>query len=187
MRRPPFLVSATIAFLAFFALGDAAPAHAQAALKFDTCICYMANPDAPDDPDKYLKEIKEIDEEYRVNAENACKLLCPDAKRREVEQARVADCPPGYDAKGTRCLKNPLQVKTFPELIGRILNAALGTVGSLALLMFIYGGFLWLTSGGSADKISKGKQIMTWAGLGLILIFASYALVRFVLAAFTKL
>lgn len=65
--------------------------------------------------------------------------------------------------------------------IGKIIGAALGIVGSLALLMFIFGGFTWMTSAGSPEKVTKGKSIMVWAAIGLAVIFSSYALVKFVI------
>ncbi len=79
------------------------------------------------------------------------------------------------------CLTNPLSTDSPQVLIGNIINAALGVVGSIALLMFIYGGFTWMTSGGSADKIKKGRDILMWSAIGLIVIFASYGLVRFLI------
>lgn len=83
-------------------------------------------------------------------------------------------------------LVNPLSETSVPKLVSRIINIALSLVGSLALLMFVYGGYTWLTSGGSADRIKQGRDIMVWATIGIILVFASYALVRFVLSAFSK-
>lgn len=95
-------------------------------------------------------------------------------------------CPP--DAKpGTVCLPSPLSTTEVPVIAGRIINTALGVLGSFSLLMFIYGGVTWLTAYGSTEKIQKGRDIMTWAVLGLVLIFGSFALVRFVLGAFTSL
>ena len=38
-----------------------------------------------------------------------------------------------------------------------------------------------MTAAGTAEKVEKGKQILVWATIGLIVIFTSYALVRFVL------
>jgi len=65
-------------------------------------------------------------------------------------------------------------------LIGTIINGILGLVGSLALVMFIYGGLVWTTAAGSAEKIQKGKDILVWATIGLIIIFSAYAIVIFV-------
>ena len=83
-------------------------------------------------------------------------------------------------------LPNPLTTDgkagpTIPELIGKVIKAVLGIVGSLALVMFIYGGITWMTSAGNAEKVQKGKDILVWAAIGLIIIFTSYVLVRFVL------
>lgn len=69
------------------------------------------------------------------------------------------------------------------EIAGVIINWALGIVGSIALLMFVAGGFIWLTSAGSPDKIKLGKGIIVWSVLGLVIIFASYAISRFILQA----
>jgi hypothetical protein len=69
-------------------------------------------------------------------------------------------------------------------LIGKVISAALGIVGSLALLMFIYGGLVWMTSAGNNEKVEKGKNILIWATVGLIVIFTSYTLVDFILKVF---
>lgn len=83
--------------------------------------------------------------------------------------------------EGAVCLENPLKADSFQTLIGVIINNLMGIVGSIALLMFIAGGFMWLTSAGSAAKVKKGKDIIIWSALGMALIFSSYALVRFIL------
>lgn len=83
---------------------------------------------------------------------------------------------------GTVSLNNPLGDTTDVRVIlGRVIDAALGIVGSIALLMFIYGGFMWLTSAGRAEMVNKGRDAMIWAGIGLGVIFGAYALVHFVI------
>lgn len=80
-------------------------------------------------------------------------------------------------------LDNPLRENDPRVIIGKIISAALGIVGSLALAIFIYGGFTWTISAGNDDKIKKGKDMIIWATFGLAVIFASYALVSFVIDA----
>jgi len=88
---------------------------------------------------------------------------------------------------GSTAISNPLGSVTDPrEIIGFIIRALLGIVGSLALLMFIFGGFTWVVSGGNEEKIKKGKDMVIWATLGLVIIFASYSLVSFVISAITS-
>lgn len=82
-------------------------------------------------------------------------------------------------------LQNPLSAATVPQLVANILSTAVGMVGALALLMFIYGGLRWLTSGGEPAKIQAGKDAMKWAAIGLVVIFSSYALVTFAFKALT--
>lgn len=84
------------------------------------------------------------------------------------------------------CLTNPLGtagIDTPQALIGKIINAVLGVVGSLALLMFVYGGLTWMTSSGSQEKVKKGRDIIVWSAIGLAVIFASYGLVRILLSS----
>ncbi len=81
-------------------------------------------------------------------------------------------------------LEAPITETSAPRIIGNIIKAVLALVGALALGMFIYGGFTWLTSGGSPDRIKKGRDILVWAVIGLIVIFASYTLVDFLLRSF---
>jgi len=74
---------------------------------------------------------------------------------------------------------------TVPQLIARVIQAVLGIVGSLALLMFIFGGLTWMTSAGSPDKVTKGKNILIWTSIGMLIIFTSYTLVKYVLKVVT--
>lgn len=82
---------------------------------------------------------------------------------------------------------NPLcrqdQPCSIPIIIGNIIRAVLGIVGSIALLMFIYGGITWLISQGNQEKVKTAKEILVWATLGLVVIFAGYILVEFIIKA----
>jgi len=77
----------------------------------------------------------------------------------------------------------PLGDVNIPTLIGRIIRGLIGISGVLALVMFIYGGIMWMTSAGNKDRVDKAQKTIIWSILGLILIFTSYALVNFVLSA----
>jgi len=105
--------------------------------------------------------------------------------------ANAACCTTGTaDPAGCSvCLTNPLTGTTksegIPTLLGKIINSVLGIIGSLALVMFIYGGATWMLSAGNQEQVTKGKNILIWAALGLVIIFTAYALVRFVLTTVT--
>lgn len=91
-------------------------------------------------------------------------------------------------ASGQVQLKDPLNVEggDLNKFIGRVIRNILGVVGSIALVMFVIGGIMWMTSGGSETRVKKGKDILTWAAMGLVIIFTSYAILKFVLDVLTK-
>ncbi len=66
-----------------------------------------------------------------------------------------------------------------------ITKAILAVVGSVTLLVFMYGGFLWLTSAGNAEQIKKGRTVFVNALVGLAIIFGSTIIINFVVAALT--
>jgi hypothetical protein len=80
-------------------------------------------------------------------------------------------------------LPNFLGTTDVNEVIGRIVRAIIGISGSFALAVFIYGGALWMFSGGNPERVKKGRSAMIYAAIGLVVIFLSYTLVSFILRA----
>ena len=78
---------------------------------------------------------------------------------------------------------NPLGSENIsgPELFGRLIKFLLGFVGVAGLFFMIFGGFTLLISRGNAEKVKQGKDTIMWAVVGIIVAFASYALLRFVI------
>lgn len=52
-------------------------------------------------------------------------------------------------------------------------------IGALALLFFVYGGFVLIMSQGNPEKIKQGTGAMVAAVAGLIVAFSAYALISF--------
>ena len=84
---------------------------------------------------------------------------------------------PGCAATGTCNLCEMLEVVVN---IGKFI---LGTVGGLALLFFVYGGFIMLTSGGKEDWVKKGKETLINAAIGLVIVITAYIVVVFIINA----
>ncbi len=82
-------------------------------------------------------------------------------------------------------LIDPLGETDPRALIGRVISGVLSIIGSIALLMFFYGGVLWVTAMGDAKKVDRGKHILVWTTLGLGLIAGSYVFVNAIIKAFT--
>lgn len=81
-----------------------------------------------------------------------------------------------FDPSGTLGLVNIDLI----ELVVNILRWVLGLLGLVAVGFIIYGGIVWMTSGGSEDKIERAKKIIVNAVIGLILVLLSWAIVFFV-------
>ena len=91
--------------------------------------------------------------------------------------------PKGGDIT-TANLVNPIGASSVSEVVGKIIKIFLGIIGTISLIMFIYGGFLMLTSAGRAGQIRTGQQTLVWASIGILVVFTSYAMLKFVFSAF---
>ncbi len=70
----------------------------------------------------------------------------------------------------------------FIERFSRIVNIVLGAVGILAATYLIYSGIMWITAGGNEDQITKSKQGIQNAVIGIAIIFLGFIVVNFVIA-----
>jgi len=72
------------------------------------------------------------------------------------------------------------KLNDFVTLAVTISQLILGLVGSLSLIMFVYGGVMFLISAGSSDKIAQAKKIIVAAVVGLLIVFSSWLIIKFV-------
>ncbi len=72
------------------------------------------------------------------------------------------------------------------QIIGRIINIALGTVGVLFLGIMLYAGFLYMTAGGDPEKTKKAILWIRNAVIGIIIIGLSFAIVNYILGLFAS-
>lgn len=71
----------------------------------------------------------------------------------------------------------------LPGIIGRFVGGLISLLGVVFILLLVYGGFIWMTAQGSEEKIKKAKGIITSAVIGLVVVFASYAIAQAVISA----
>ena len=93
-----------------------------------------------------------------------------------IALAQVADDLGVNDLSNTN-----LGTRELTDTIAMLINVFLGLLGTIAVVLIIYGGWMWMTSQGNAEKVQKAKMILTSAIIGLVIILASYAIARFVL------
>ena len=74
-----------------------------------------------------------------------------------------------------------LGTKDLREGIMAIVRVLLGFLGIIAIVIILYGGFVWLTSAGNEEKVGQAKKIITAGIIGMIIIFVSYAIAEFVI------
>ena len=94
-----------------------------------------------------------------------------------------ATCRSGDTAVNDATYCGNYTVNDFMVLAINISKWILGIVGSLALIMFIYGGFMFLISAGSADKVTQAKKIIVAAVIGLLIVFTSWLIIKFVMGS----
>lgn len=69
-------------------------------------------------------------------------------------------------------------VNIFIKLAIDLANVLLSIIGGIALIAFLYGGFILILSEGNSEKIEKGKGAMVAALIGLAVVFGAYLLVN---------
>lgn len=69
------------------------------------------------------------------------------------------------------------------QLALTIVNFFLTFLGLIAVVMIIYGGFLYVTAAGNQEKIESAKKIIMYAVIGIVVILLSFAIVNTVLTA----
>lgn len=66
---------------------------------------------------------------------------------------------------------------TFMGLVQNLLKWVLSMAASVALIMLIYGGVMYISSTGDQQKAEQGKKVVTWTVAGLIVILMSYSVI----------
>ena len=71
--------------------------------------------------------------------------------------------------------------------VAMLINVFASVMGFLAVGMIIYGGFMLLTAQGDPAKIKRGKDVVTYSIIGVILVMLAYAIVNFVMNSGIKI
>jgi hypothetical protein len=64
-----------------------------------------------------------------------------------------------------------------------IVNVLLFLIGAISVIMLIYGGIRYTTSGGNSANVTAAKNTIMYAIIGLIIAFLAFAVVNWVLGA----
>jgi hypothetical protein len=65
-----------------------------------------------------------------------------------------------------------------------IVNIMLFVLGAIAVIMIVFGGIRYTTSGGDASKVKAAKDTILYSVVGLVVAILAFAIVKFVLTSF---
>lgn len=64
-----------------------------------------------------------------------------------------------------------------------VVNVMLFIIGAISVIMLIYGGIRYTTSGGNANSVTAAKNTIMYAIIGLVVAIFAYAIVNWVVGA----
>lgn len=114
-------------------------------------------------------------------------LSAPPVLAQEVEEDRCALGGTVSQAEAGVFMKNictvcweqgNCQLEDFMQVFVNVADYILAISGSLALLVFVIGGFMWMISQGDSGRVTKGKDFMKGGLIGLLIIFGAYLAIQ---------
>jgi len=88
-----------------------------------------------------------------------------------VNAATTGDCTQASD----------VEEPSFSDLAAKVVNILSLIVGVVAVIMIIFGGFKYITSGGESGNVSGAKNTLIYAIVGLVIVALAQFVVHFVL------
>jgi Type IV secretion system pilin len=111
-----------------------------------------------------------------VVAQDPQNAICTGADNLQISNEATEQC--GEVAAGSEDSVN--------ELITNIVNIFSVIVGIIAVIMIIWGGLKYITSGGDSGNVTGAKNTILYAIIGLIIVALAQIIVRFVLGQATN-
>lgn len=87
----------------------------------------------------------------------------------------------GADLKTSGGSCGTADTNTFSSVLTNIINLLSLIIGVVAVIMVIWGGFNYITSGGDSGKVGTAKSTIMYAIIGLIIVAFAQLIVKFVL------
>jgi Type IV secretion system pilin len=87
----------------------------------------------------------------------------------------------GSGGGSTSCASSAVNSSSLTNLARTITKWFSIIVGAISILMIIYGGFRYITSGGDSGRVGTAKNTLIYAIVGLIIVALAQVIVNFVL------
>ncbi|MEK7072570.1 MAG: hypothetical protein AAB969_03300 [Patescibacteria group bacterium] len=82
-------------------------------------------------------------------------------------------------------LENAAQIglgdRDLKDSINSIIQLILSFLGILAVIIILWGGFIWMTAAGDEAKVDKAKKLIISGIVGIVIILAAYIIANFVI------
>jgi len=66
-------------------------------------------------------------------------------------------------------------------IVGKVVGIVVGLLGLILAVFIVYGGAMWMTSGGNEEQIKKAKGMIVNAIIGLVIVLLAYAISSFII------
>lgn len=87
------------------------------------------------------------------------------------------------DKFGLEAARNASQFKdskqSLPEIAGSLIGVAFSVIGIVFLGLALYAGYKWMTAQGNEKDVTKARDTLINASIGIVLMVAAYAITNF--------
>jgi len=90
------------------------------------------------------------------------------------------------DTKNIGFGKDSLKITDAQTGIGQLLGVILSLLGLAFFLLIVYAGFKWMFARDNASEVTKAKEMITNAIIGLVVVLTAYAITSFIGGQLTK-
>jgi hypothetical protein len=85
----------------------------------------------------------------------------------------------GYN-QGSEAINGVATIKGFEWIFNNVVVSILGFAGIALFIMFLVGGFKYLTSGGNPESVASAQKTITYAIVGLIIVALAFLILVFI-------
>ena len=78
------------------------------------------------------------------------------------------------------------EISQVENFIRNVIKVVSGFAGLVATAFFVAGGYIYITSSGSPDKLEKAKRTITWSAIGLAIVIAAFVISNIVTTLATQ-
>jgi hypothetical protein len=128
-----------------------------------------------------LKKMKNYVVAIAMIAGFAAPALVPVAVSADIQNQLCTGTNLATGDSGTGCNDGTANNAGLGEIAAKLVNFLSLIVGIISVIMIIFGGFRYITSGGESGNVSGAKNTLIYAIVGLVIVALAQFIVHFVL------